>query len=236
MFSKKITESDAFLDMPLSSQCLYFHLSMNADDDGFVNNSKKVMRVIGANDDDLKLLIAKSFLIEFENGIYVIKHWWLNNYIRSDRKVNTSYRDLLNNLDQKEDGVYTLKVNVNQMSTKCQPRIDKNSIDKNRIVESIRHKHGEYKHVLLTDEQYEKLLIDLGQKNLEEYIKKVDEYCQQYGKSYKDYNLTIRNWFKKDHKEINDDYSNIVASYDASNNPKLDLKRFEEIERKRKTK
>ena len=229
MFSKKITESDAFLDMPLSSQCLYFHLSMNADDDGFVNNAKRVMRTIGANDDDLKLLIAKSFLIEFENGIFVIKHWWLNNYIRNDRKVNTSYSDLLENLDQKKDGVYT-------MSTKCLPRIDKSSIDKNRIVESIRHKHGEYKHVLLTEEQYKKLLIDLGQKNLEEYIKKVDEYCQQYGKSYKDYNLTIRKWFKNDHKEANDDYSNIITNYDTSNNPKLDLKRLEEIERKRKTK
>lgn len=235
MFSRKITDSDAFLDMPLSTQCLYFHLSMVADDDGFVNNSKKVMRTIGASDDDLKLLLAKSYLIKFENEIYVIKHWWLNNWIRSDRKVGTSYQEYLDELDQKEDGTYTLKYNVNEMSTECQHRLDKVSIDKYRLgkVSNIRHKHGEYKHVLLTDEQYQKLLEDLGESKLAEYIKKVDEYCQQYGKSYKDYNLTIRKWFKNDHKEANDDYSNIITNYDTSNNPKLDLDRFKELEEKR---
>ena len=74
MFTKKIVDSDAFLDMPLSTQALYFHLNMQADDDGFVNNPKKIQRVIGASADDLKLLIAKRFVLGFESGIIVVKH------------------------------------------------------------------------------------------------------------------------------------------------------------------
>ena len=83
MFSKTIIDSDAFLDMPLSTQSLYFHLSMRADDDGFINNPKKIQRMIGCADDDLKLLIAKNFIIPFESGIVVIKHWKIHNYIRN---------------------------------------------------------------------------------------------------------------------------------------------------------
>ena len=93
MFAKTIIDSDAFLDMPLSTQALYFHLSMRADDDGFINNSKKIQRVIGASDDDLKLLIAKKFIIPFESGIVVIKHWKIHNYIQKDRYKETVYKD-----------------------------------------------------------------------------------------------------------------------------------------------
>ena len=84
MFSQSITDSDAFLDMPLSTQALYFHLSMKADDDGFVNSPKRIQRNIGASDDDLKILIAKRFILVFESGIIVIKHWKIHNYIQSD--------------------------------------------------------------------------------------------------------------------------------------------------------
>ena len=93
MFAKTIIDSDAFLEMPLSSQALYFHLSMRADDDGFINNPKKIQRVIGASEDDLKLLVAKSFIIPFESGIVVIKHWKIHNYIQSDRYKPTVYRE-----------------------------------------------------------------------------------------------------------------------------------------------
>ena len=75
MFTQKIIDSDAFLDMPLSTQALYFHLNMRADDDGFVNNPKRIQRTIGASDDDLKLLVVKRFVIGFDNGVIVIKHW-----------------------------------------------------------------------------------------------------------------------------------------------------------------
>lgn len=108
MFSKTIVDSDSFLDMPLSTQALYFHLSMRADDDGFLNNTKRIQRLIGATDDDLKLLIMKRFVIPFEDGIVVIKHWKMNNYIRKDRYTQTVYQNEFSMLSVKDDGSYTL--------------------------------------------------------------------------------------------------------------------------------
>ena len=109
MFAKTIIDSDAFLDMPLSSQALYFHLSMRADDDGFINNPKKIQRMMGACDDDLKMLVAKKFIIPFESGIVVIKHWKIHNYIRGDRKKETVYPREMSLLTEKENGAYSLK-------------------------------------------------------------------------------------------------------------------------------
>ena len=109
MFAKTIIDSDAFLDMPLSSHALYFHLSMRADDDGFINNPKKIQRMIGASDDDLKLLIAKDFIIPFESGIVVIKHWRIHNYIRNDRYKSTVYEEEKSMLDTKDNNTYTMR-------------------------------------------------------------------------------------------------------------------------------
>ena len=103
MFAKTIIDSDAFLDMPLSTQALYFHLSMRADDDGFINNPKKIQRMVGCSDDDLKLLCAKNFIIPFESGIVVIKHWRIHNYIRNDRYKPTTYADEKAQLTVKEN-------------------------------------------------------------------------------------------------------------------------------------
>ena len=126
MFDKSITNSDNFLDLPDSSQILYFHLSMNADDDGFINNWKSIMRMIGTKEDDLKVLIAKQFIIPFDSGVIVIKHWRINNFLRKDRHNETKF--------QKE--LSMLKINESQeyiWLTNGQPSIDKNSIDKNSI-------------------------------------------------------------------------------------------------------
>ena len=117
MFTKKITESDSFLDMPSSSQMLYFHLAMNADDDGFVNNPKKIQRMCSATDDDFKLLIYKRFVLLFDSGVIVIKHWKMNNYIRSDRYKQTTYLEELSILGLKKNGAYTM--DVTKMDTKC---------------------------------------------------------------------------------------------------------------------
>ena len=103
MFSLTIIDSDAFLEMPATTQNLYFHLSMRADDDGFVNNPKRIMRMIGAGDDDLKLLIAKRFIIGFQTGVVVIKHWKIHNYIQSDRYSKTVYQEELAMLDTKDN-------------------------------------------------------------------------------------------------------------------------------------
>jgi hypothetical protein len=108
MFSKKITDTDIFLDMPLSSQALYFHLNMHADDDGFVSNAKTVKRMIGSSDDDLKLLLTKNFIFAFESGVVVIKDWKIHNYIRKDTYNTTIYGDEKEQLAQDENGSYTL--------------------------------------------------------------------------------------------------------------------------------
>ena len=107
MFAKTVIDSDAFLDMPMSAQCLYFHLGMRADDDGFLNNPKKIQRMVGASDDDFRLLIMKRFVIVFDTGVIVIKHWRLHNYIQKDRYKPTVYQDELALLTVKENGVYT---------------------------------------------------------------------------------------------------------------------------------
>lgn len=109
MFAKTIIDSDAFLDMPLSAQALYFHLSMRADDDGFVNNPKKIQRMIGASDDDCKLLILKQFIITFENGVIVIKHWRVHNYIRRDTYKETPYIKEKDSLTVEKTGAYSLR-------------------------------------------------------------------------------------------------------------------------------
>jgi hypothetical protein len=104
----KIVDTDAFLDMPLSTQCLYFHLNMRADDDGFIGNPKRIEKIIGANDDDLKLLIAKRFVILFDDGVIVIKHWRMHNTLSRDRYIETSYTDEKKKLLLKDNGSYSL--------------------------------------------------------------------------------------------------------------------------------
>jgi hypothetical protein len=108
MFAKTIIGSDAFMDMPQSTQLLYFHLGMAGDDDGFVNKPKTIMRTIGSGDDDLRILAAKKFIIPFESGVIVIKHWRIHNYIQADRRVETKYKDELRMLELDENKAYRL--------------------------------------------------------------------------------------------------------------------------------
>ena len=214
MFAKTIIDSDAFLDMPLSTQALYFHLSMRADDDGFINNPKKIQRMVGGGDDDLKLLVAKNFIIPFESGVVVIKHWKIHNYIRNDRYKPTVYAEEKALLDEKENRAYTFGIPdgsqaVDQMET--QVRLGKVSLGEVSIGEereeqppaapapppppkAVRHKHGEYGWVKLTDEQYQKLLTDLGPAELQRCITYVDESAQRNRNKNKwsDWNLVIR--------------------------------------------
>lgn len=175
MFAKTIIDSDAFLDMPLTTQALYFHLSMRADDEGFINNPKKIVRMIGAGEDELKLLFAKGYVIPFDSGVVVIKHWRIHNYLRSDRFKPTIYMDERAMVALKENNEYTLvhgdsengiptvyqtdtngipTVNraVYQMDT--QYSIGKDSIDKDSIGEDRRedappaHAHVPYQEIM----------------------------------------------------------------------------------------
>lgn len=140
MFDKIITNDDNFLEMPNSTQALYFHLSMNADDDGFVNNWKSIMKTTGTKEDDLKILISKSYLIPFDSGIIVIKHWRINNYLRGDRYRPTQFQKEFNMLENHENKAYQLKSDWSTtgipMVNPDKIRIDKIRIDKNREEEN----------------------------------------------------------------------------------------------------
>lgn len=131
MFSLDVIDSDIFLDMPQSSQNLYFHLCMRADDDGFLNNYKKIQRMTNCSDDDMKILLAKKFVLPFENGIIVITHWKLHNYIQSDRYKETIFLDEKKQITQEENGVYTKCIHdVSTLET--QVRLGKDSIGKDK--------------------------------------------------------------------------------------------------------
>ena len=124
MFAKTIIDSDIFLDMPLSTQALYFHLAMRADDDGFVNNPKKIARMIGADDDSLRILSAKRFLIPFESGVVVIRHWKIHNYIQKDRYKGTVYTEEKSMLNVHKNGMYTECIQgVSKMDTERIPDV-----------------------------------------------------------------------------------------------------------------
>ena len=144
MFAKSIVLSDAFLDMPMSARCLYFTLGMLADDDGFVGSPKAIMRQCGASEDDMRILVSKKYVLGFESGVLVIKHWRLNNYLRNDRHVQTTYTEELDTLGIDDKGAYTQNVekmerlpvgipNDNQTgdSRYTQDRLGKDSIDNN---------------------------------------------------------------------------------------------------------
>jgi len=211
MFAKTIIDSDAFLDMPLSTQSLYFHLSMRADDDGFINNPKKIQRMVGASDDDLKLLVAKRFIIPFESGIVVIKHWKIHNYIRADRYKATAYQEEKSQLLLKENNAYSLPLPLgipDDTQTETQVRLGKDRLGKDNIdyisesqeeekkPKPTKHKYGEYNNVLLTDDELEKLKTEFS--DCEERIERLSEYVASTGKKYKSHYATIRNWARKD--------------------------------------
>lgn len=206
MFAKTIIDSDSFLDMPHSTQLLYFHLSMRADDDGFINNPKNIMRMIGCKDDDMSVLITKKFIIPFESGIVVIKHWKIHNYIAKDRYKETKYKKEKEMLQLDENNSYTTCIQpVYKMDT--QVRLGKVSIGKDNINNistseetstvdikkaNKKHKYGEYKNVLLKDEELQKLKEEY--QNWEELIKYLDEYIEMKGYKAKSHYLCIKKW------------------------------------------
>ena len=230
MFSLKIVDSDLFLDMPLSSQCLYFHLSMRVDDDGFVNNPKKIIKIIGANEDDLKILIAKGFVIVFDQGIIVITHWKINNFIRKDRYKPTMYIEQKQQLYQTENGAYISEEKVgchlvNQRLSSGQPsidkgRLDKVSIDKGRDGEIEKDKkstpifYGEYKNVRLSKEEYKNLKEKLNS-HTEIMINKLSRYMESSGKTYQNHYATILKWYEEDKEKLTQKGLNKKMNYDV---------------------
>lgn len=135
MFSLDVIDTDLFIDMPHSSQCLYFHLAMKADDDGFVASPKKIAKSINVSNDDFKLLIAKGFIIPFESGICVITHWRIHNYIQNDRYTRTIYQNEKEQLNTDNKGIYTCIQNVSKMDT--QVRLGKVRLGKDNNITAV---------------------------------------------------------------------------------------------------
>ena len=223
MFAKTIIDSDAFIDMPLSTQALYFHLSMRADDDGFINNPKKIQRMVGASDDDLKVLVMKRFIIPFESGIVVIKHWKIHNYIRNDRYKPTVYAEEKAMLTSKDNGAYTEadafgipsgNQAVYQMDTQVSigKSIDSlgqysgsvaddtdtaTTADRNTQLKLIGGTLGKNV-VYLTDEQLEKLLDKMGMDAFNRYVGRLADYIIQKNAHIKSHYSTILKWYEED--------------------------------------
>jgi len=212
MFAKTIIDSDAFLDMPPSTQVLYFHLAMRADDDGFINNPKTIMRIVGAKDDDIKLLIAKKFIIPFESGVVVIKHWRIHNYIQKDRYTETKYIEEKNQLIINEKNGYSLKQigllddendNVYILDTQVRLGKDRLELGKDRL-ELERDKNKATRFITPTIDEIKTFLND------QEYETDTDRYAVRFYNFYeskgwkvgkekmKDWKAAIRGWLSRD--------------------------------------
>ena len=226
MFAKTIVTSDAFLDMPLSARCLYFTLGMFADDDGFVNNPKSIMRQVGACTDDLNILLAKRFILAFESGVIVIKHWRIHNYIRNDRYKETKYIEEKSTLMLDDKGAYTECIQdvcgldtsgippVSKMDT--QVRVGKDSLGKVSLVEGsvdddtatateedklkmVGGKLGKNV-VYLTDHQLSDLLDKLGLDAFNRYVERLASFIIEKKAHVKSHYETILKWYAEDTK------------------------------------
>lgn len=230
MFDKTITNNDNFLEMPDSTQNLYFHLSMEADDDGFVDNWKSIMRMTGKKEDDLKLLIAKRFIIPFETGVIVIKHWRINNYLRKDRYHQTKYLKEKSLLTIEENEEYELKKTSGiPIGNREENSIVKNNIEENSIVKCI----GEKKQDTIFDFLQKELGRTLSPAEIEKakewedneltrYAVKVAILNGAYTINYID--TIIYNWQKLGIKSVNQAQEETKRHRDKKISKKIDYK------------
>lgn len=192
MFSKTIIDSDAFLDMPHSTQLLYFHLNMRADDDGFINNCKNIMRMVGCKEDDLKILITKKFVLPFESGVIVIKHWRIHNYIQNDRYTETKYKEEKAMLSLDENKAYTLE------EGQCIQNgysLDTQNKSKNKILDINNNIYGQNEDKNVTEK--------------EKWEDQFEQFYKKYPKKVK--KQDVRKWFKKN-KPSNELFSSMLDS------------------------
>lgn len=224
MFSPQIIDSDAFLDMSPSAQNLYFHLGMRADDDGFVGSPKKILKIVGGNDDDLKILLAKRFVLGFESGVVVIKHWLIHNLIRSDLYKETQYKKEKSTLGLNENGAYTeLRSGVSEIKAIEAPewlkrrrkeqrtanvpltalRIGKDRIGKDRE-EQEKYPPSYLKGIPKEDVSELVSIYDISESQIKLLADKILVYCESKGRTYKNYKAALRSWVMKDFKKRSD--------------------------------
>lgn len=204
MFAKSIVTSDAFLDMPMSARCLYFTLGMFADDDGFVNNPKSITRQIGASEDDMKVLLAKKFVLAFDSGVIVIKHWRINNYLRNDRYHKTNYIEEKETLLIDENGAYTNNgiPMVDQRYT--EDSIGKDSIGENIKKENIKKEKPVRNQIPPTFEMVRDYCIERGNSiDAEKFCDFYESKGWYVGKTkMKDWQATVRTWEKQNGDKV----------------------------------
>jgi len=204
MFAKSIIDSDAFLEMSASAQSLYFHLAMRADDEGFVNNPKRIQRMVGSADDDLKILIAKRYVLVFASGIIVIKHWKIHNYIQNDRFKPTMYQEERAMLAVKPNKAYTEATDTECIQSgykmDTQVRLGKSSIGKRETKKRARFSPPSVEEVSGYCEE-RRNRID-PQAFVDFYTSKGWKVVNQ---SMKDWKAAVRTWEKRSTHERQDD-------------------------------
>lgn len=208
MFSKDVTDSDAFIEMSSAAQALYFHLNQGADDDGFNNQVQMAMMKAHASTDDLKILMAKNFVLRFECGVIVIKHWRLHNTLRKDRYTPTNYQEELRLLGIKENGVYTLgcQVVAERLPSGC-PSIDKISKEEDSVVEnsvegaSPPARSTRFKPPTV-DEVAQYCFERMNKVNPQKFVDYYTSNGWMVGKNkMKDWKAAVRNWEQKDNAQ-----------------------------------
>lgn len=207
MFTKKVTDDDNFMALSSSAQALYLHLSMSADDDGFCNQLSISMYKAHASVQDLQALLEKRYIYQFENGIIVIKHWRMANALRKDRYTPTAFKEELACLGIKDNGSYTWLPNGCQMVAERLPQDSIvqvstvqesiNNISPSATPKPSKHKYGEHKNVLLTDDEYEKLQ-ERFPNDYEDKIETLSEGLALKGYKYKSHYLAILKWARND--------------------------------------
>jgi hypothetical protein len=223
MFDRAIVDTDRFMDLPMSAKAIYFLLGMEADDEGFVS-PKKILRIHGGNEDDVKVLIAKNFLIPFDSGVVVITDWNTNNYLDKNRIRPTEYKKERSQLKlvlpdvqgrKTFNGYYTLTNHENNEFNNrlTTVKIEENRIEENRVEENttkVEEKSspvspkkefqlfGEFQKVKLTTQDHQRLVLELGEQPIENLIRELDEYLAARGKDpYKNHVAVLKTWFRR---------------------------------------
>jgi len=217
MFAKTIIDSDAFLDMPLSAQALYFHLSMRADDDGFVNNPKKVQRMVGASDDDCKLLVMKRFVLTFESGVIVIKHWRIHNYIKKDRYKETVYLQEKSSLCLNDNNAYTER-SQNGTITEPQVRLELGK-DSQELGKDKEKKKTASRFIPPTVDEVRAYCLERGNNvDAERFVNYYTANGWKVGKnSMKDWKAAVRTWERSDKDKPKKQGGGILEDYYETN-------------------
>ena len=207
MFAKTIIDSDAFLDMPISSQLLYFHLGMRADDDGFINNPRSIMRMLGGSEGDIQNLIDKKFIISFPDGVVCLKHWKIHNYIRKDTYTQTKYKDDMTMLELDENNSYRMRDrSVTEPLQSCEGSRTQVRIGKDRIGKD---KDIHIRNIVPPDVEWVKTYCEERKNGIDP-----QRFCDYYGARgwklknglMKDWQAAVRTW--EGNKEPKKDHTN----------------------------